>query len=152
VASRSSLIPTGQASVVDPLSAQRLLNAWSTGDPVEPSGRLGAALSSTRPGVEGGMADVAVLLRQVLRSSDEKRRSHPVGQETGDLQLAQVEVPICAAASFRGVPSVWKRDPRQRVSRFASRPVRGARRGSRERTRASTLTLRAECFVVETSR
>jgi hypothetical protein len=43
------------------------------------------------------MADVAVLLRQVLRSSDEKRRSHPVGQETGDLQLAQVEVPICAA-------------------------------------------------------
>lgn len=54
-------------------------------------------MSNSRPDVEGGMADVAVLLRQVLRSSDEKRRSHRVGQETGDLQLAHVDVPICAA-------------------------------------------------------
>lgn len=83
--------------MVDPLTAQRLINAWAKGDPVEASGRLAAALSGTRPNADAGMGDVAVLLRQLLRSSDEKRRSHRGGQEISDLQQAQVEVPICAA-------------------------------------------------------
>jgi ATP-dependent DNA helicase RecQ len=74
--------------VIDLHAAQEAINAWATGTIVPTSDRLTAALSAGR-----GAADIAVLVRQALRASDETR-----GRYASDARSAQasawLEVPF----------------------------------------------------------
>ena len=62
--------------MIDLHLAQAELNAWSGGGAPSAPSRLAAALASTTPGSTTGAADIAALVRQVVRSNDETRRSH----------------------------------------------------------------------------
>ena len=69
--------------MIDLHLAQAQLNAWHSGARESSNNRLGAALSTTSPNSSSGAADVAVLLRQVLRSSDETRRVQLASASSG---------------------------------------------------------------------
>ncbi|SVD78963.1 uncharacterized protein METZ01_LOCUS431817, partial [marine metagenome] len=56
------------------IEAQELLDEWASGADINPTNRLAAALSTARPTGSVGKSDIAVLLRQALRSDDEQRR------------------------------------------------------------------------------
>jgi hypothetical protein len=56
--------------------AQEAINSWAAGHAPSTSNRLVAALAATTPTATIGAADIVVLLRQALRSSDENRRRH----------------------------------------------------------------------------
>src|SRR5437879_2133707 len=60
--------------MLDLHSAQEALNAWASGQRPVTSTRLVASLSEPNLSQRSGAADVAVLLRQALRSNDESRR------------------------------------------------------------------------------
>jgi ATP-dependent DNA helicase RecQ len=60
--------------VLDIHSAQEAVTCWVAGETSSRSNRLVAALASVPPKETAGSADIAVLLRQALRSSDESRR------------------------------------------------------------------------------
>jgi len=75
--------------------AQHLLRAWPAGQSPEADARLGAALNSTSASGEVGAADVAVLVRQVLRASDEARRTHLASSaKESTVQSSWLDVPV----------------------------------------------------------
>jgi superfamily II DNA or RNA helicase len=55
--------------------AQELLDEWASGSDINPTNRLATALSTAKPTGSVGKSDIAVLLRQTLRSDDEQRRA-----------------------------------------------------------------------------
>jgi ATP-dependent DNA helicase RecQ len=75
--------------------AQEVISGWASGPPPEPSTRLGAALRGTPASGSQPMSDAAVLIRQVLRTSDESRRSEDT--ESSSWAAAWLDIPICAA-------------------------------------------------------
>lgn len=74
--------------MIDVFVAKRQLETWARGATQPLTGRLGAALQDAPPSGRLGAADVAVLLRQALRSDDERRRS------------SVPDAPLPTAASF----------------------------------------------------
>ena len=58
----------------DVQTAQEAITSWITGSDPTPTNRLVSALRTARPGGSVGAPDIAVLIRQALRSDDEKRR------------------------------------------------------------------------------
>ena len=71
--------------------AQDLLDYWASGAAIDPTNRLAAALSTAGTAGSVRRSDIAVLLRQTLRSDDEQRRS---GLETGnEPALSHLDVP-----------------------------------------------------------
>lgn len=76
--------------------AQKTLTAWGKHETVPPTTRLAAALATCPASQRRPMADVAVLLRQVLRASDESRRSSSL-TDSGQWVPAWLEVPTCEA-------------------------------------------------------
>src|SRR4051812_35123816 len=79
--------------MLDLHAAQEALNAWASGlQPLTPS-RLVAALSEPNLTARSGAADVAVLLRQALRSNDESRRRYP-SDDHATLARSWLEVPF----------------------------------------------------------
>lgn len=73
--------------------AQATLDAWATGMPFAVNSRFASVLSGTGPNGSAGAADIAVLLRQCLRSDDEHRRSSMT--DHGSFVRAWLEVPLC---------------------------------------------------------
>lgn len=73
--------------------AQQALNAWRKGEAIAPTTRLAAALVRTPASRRSTSADLAVLLRQVLRASDESRRDGHAG--SAHWAPAWLEVPTC---------------------------------------------------------
>lgn len=73
--------------------AQHALNAWGRGEGMAPTTRLAAALARTPASRRRPSADVAVLLRQVLRASDESRRDGLA--DSGPWAPAWLDVPTC---------------------------------------------------------
>jgi ATP-dependent DNA helicase RecQ len=78
--------------MIDLFAAKRHLREWADGSLGPPSDRLSAALSATPPSGERGAGDIAILLRQALRTNDELR---PVATDSDTDQVrALVEVPV----------------------------------------------------------
>jgi ATP-dependent DNA helicase RecQ len=75
--------------------AQEVMNEWASGSPPDRSTRLGAALGGTRASHHQPMSDASVLIRQVLRTSDESRRSQDA--ESSSWAGAWLDIPICDA-------------------------------------------------------
>ena len=75
-------------------ATQRALSDWGEGRPVPPGDRLTALLSSTSPAATRSSADVAVLVRQALRHSDESRRA--IDDRSPRAGSAWLDIPICA--------------------------------------------------------
>jgi hypothetical protein len=79
--------------MLDLYLAQEALNAWQAGLQPEMASRLASAVAGTRPDQHLGDADIAVLLRQALRSNDESRRREG-GYDEGPLASAWLRVPF----------------------------------------------------------
>lgn len=73
--------------------AQATLDAWAIGTPFAVTSRFASALSGTGPNASAGAADIAVLLRQCLRSDDEHRLASMT--DHGSFVRAWLEVPSC---------------------------------------------------------
>lgn len=82
--------------MLDLHAAQEALNAWASGLQPPTSTRLVAALSEPDLSPRSGAADVAVLLRQALRSNDEGRRRYP-SEDHGAFARSWLEVPFSSA-------------------------------------------------------
>jgi len=78
--------------VLDLHLAQAALNSWADRGTPPNASRLVAALSTTTPDAATGAADIAVLLRQALRSSDESRRLQASDATSA---ASWMEVPLC---------------------------------------------------------
>jgi ATP-dependent DNA helicase RecQ len=78
--------------LVDLGAVQHALDCWAGGDPVVDSSRLAAALREVEPTSRAGALDLAVLIRQALRSSDAERQHQFVGKG-GTVQPAWLTVP-----------------------------------------------------------
>lgn len=78
--------------MIDPGTAQQEVLRWHRGESPMSSNRLVSALSSTSPARSSGAPDVAVLLRQVLRADDERRRPDA---PTEAWSSSWLEVPYC---------------------------------------------------------
>jgi ATP-dependent DNA helicase RecQ len=78
--------------MIDLFTAKSQLRGWSAGTLESASDRLGAALLDSPPSGSRGAADIAILLRQALRTNDERR--DVVVDETSALVQATVEVPV----------------------------------------------------------
>ncbi len=74
-------------------ATQRALAAWAEGRPLVAEDRLAGVLSATPATSRRLSADIAVLLRQILRHSDESRRAD--GDESPRAGTAWLDVPIC---------------------------------------------------------
>lgn len=77
--------------------AQQLLRAWASGTTDTPSNRFGAALRMTSPRGHSGSSDLAVLIRQVLRSNDAARLAYLRDTELDSLQSlerAWLDIPV----------------------------------------------------------
>jgi superfamily II DNA or RNA helicase len=82
--------------MLDLHAAQDALNAWASGRRSPTSTRLVAALSGPKLTAHSGAADVAVLLRQALRSNDERRWRYP-GSDPASLVRSWLDVPYSTA-------------------------------------------------------
>lgn len=75
--------------------AQELISDWAGGSSPASTSRLGAALRATSPSTGQPMTDASVLIRQVLRNSDESRRSSDPAEPTW--AAAWLDIPVCSA-------------------------------------------------------
>ena len=73
--------------------AQAAIEAWATGAKFEANSRLASALSENGPDTSSAYSDIAVLIRQFLRTDDETRLQS-VGDRSAFVR-AWFEVPIC---------------------------------------------------------
>lgn len=84
--------------MIDLHVAQELIHAWASGALVGLDNRLAAALRSTPVGGLAGASDIAVLIRQILRSSDETRHAQLSGGNADlvstQVQSAWLEIPF----------------------------------------------------------
>jgi len=78
--------------MIDPGTAQQEVDRWYRGETPTSSNRLVSALRTTPPSRLSGAPDVAVLLRQVLRADDERRRPNAPAEAWSSSWL---EVPNC---------------------------------------------------------
>lgn len=67
--------------MIDVFEAKRQLRAWAAGTLTAADDRLGAALLAARSTGSRGAADIAVLVRQALRTNDELRRTSALAPE-----------------------------------------------------------------------
>lgn len=81
--------------MLDVHAAQQALDAWAAGRRPSTPSRLVAALAGPNLNQHSGAADVAVLLRQALRSNDESRRRY--GDEDATLVRSWLQVPFSTA-------------------------------------------------------
>lgn len=79
--------------MISPSTAQSTLDAWVTGATFAVTSRFASALSGVAPRASTGAADIAVLLRQCLRSDDEHRLA--LMTDHGSFVRAWLEVPFC---------------------------------------------------------
>lgn len=79
--------------MISPSTAQAMLDAWATGATFAVTSRFAAALRDISPRASTGAADIAVLLRQCLRSDDERRLASMT--DHGPFVRAWIEVPFC---------------------------------------------------------
>lgn len=78
--------------MIDVFAAKSQLRDWAAGTLRAPTDRLGAALSASPPSGTRGAADITMLLRQALRTYDERRG---VGAEgANEVVRATLEVPV----------------------------------------------------------
>lgn len=80
--------------MLDLHEAQGAINVWAAGSSPAMGGRLQSVLASTPSGGTVGAPDVAVVLRQVIRSSDEARRQSADNGD-GAWTSSWLDVPYC---------------------------------------------------------
>lgn len=78
--------------MIDVFEAKRQLQSWAAGTLTSAEDRLGAALLTAPSTGASGAADIAVLVRQALRTYDELRRTSAF--DASEMALASVEVPV----------------------------------------------------------
>lgn len=80
-------------------AVQEALTNWAAGTRPNRAGRLGAALAAADPGGTTGGPDIAVLLRQAIRFSDEVRMRSSA-PSAGAWTASWLDVPECRALSL----------------------------------------------------
>ena len=79
--------------------AQQVVRDWASGLDIEPTDRLSATLHSCSPSSRSGTSDIAVLLRQILRTDDEQRKNDlkqtGADQRQPGMQSSWIDMPHC---------------------------------------------------------
>jgi ATP-dependent DNA helicase RecQ len=90
----SSATLKSSIGVLDLHEAQEAVNVWAAGSTPATGGRFRSVLASTPSSGTAGAPDVAVALRQVIRSSDEVRRQFTLSRDTA-WTASWLDVPYC---------------------------------------------------------
>ena len=79
--------------MLDIHTAQVAISSWAAGGDLITANRFTSALCAAKPTGSAGASDIAVLIRQILRSNDERRRLN-VSHSDGAWTPAWIEVPF----------------------------------------------------------